>query len=974
MRVGTLCLLLGVVFSLGLVPTSGLAFWSDKKIELVQEGTFDDKNNVPIEKVLEEYGLCKEGDWRSLSSQDGKKTVSYRCLYDVKALLMDTFAQQHMTDASLQNAVMEDLAEQDFALDYLLTFAVDEKASTFALSHMDFVFKGTKQAVSPQEFSAQVDKILRKKSFTLPLTGKAGQLFAYTAQKQLLSTQASYQKSQSHVGKLPESFKGEGSITLVTTLHDLVFDDAQQSIQGQLTMELVAMPAKTAENVQEEAGYFFKYFRAALGPRPQVLYTENVPVRLVPATTHVSKMHFVSANNKAQVFFEKSDATAPKDMRIEYVHGTQGHTLTPAQNAAQTQAPVQSAEQAQAKPQQSTLAGQSESPVLVETADKNAVAAPVVLSAEEREKRAKVRQIVQDVVGSYGFDAAGMEGSASIAPVKDDEQSIAVSIKTVHVQALHLCGYEGICTYKDSGFLCAMVNTPEGMDSTFPLVPMEEGFSIPVNPSFLCGARGFMHGEYSRCEENSVGPLSMTVIPVEVIHEGDAYIVRFTDDGSESLDFVSQAQAEFLETMIGKKVLVHYNKNQVWDAEKNFCKRGKEIIAVVDASLPEVQLLGGYSHISKDVRGYAFIEPNFENKALFNVHFNNYSNDLDKNCQFAGECYAEGQGFFCQSFDHAQKEFFEIIPTRHGFTVPKNSTNICEYTDFMSGKYSKCDSVTYANSSISGVLLEVDQENFADTTLIVDSYGNKILVSVTKEQVAQAQHFVGKKVFISYADKQFWSMHDRACVREKQMISINDTTLIQESLLGNYQHNAKGVQGSAIVSPATKQSLEEQTPFHIEVINKGLASQETCSFSGICTPGGKGFVCQSQANGEQEKEFLTLIPQDNGFDIALSLSSMCSMKGMRAGNYSKCTKQTLGAGTVTGTLTTVKEEENGTIYFVVQINDKEMAFTMTHGRLDLTQKLVGKKVLVHYKDEQKWHEQEKICAKMRTFTSIKEVK
>ncbi len=938
------------------------AFFGDERIELVQDGTFTKDSNVRIEKALEDYNLCTRGDWRSTPTNDGKKVVTYRCQYNTPTAIKTMLSTQQVLDPQVQEAVLKNLEEQEFALDFLLTFTIDDAVKHFSLAQMAFVFKGTEQAMPAQVVPVQLQHILQNKPLVLPLEGKGAHFFAYTVHKYLLGEQESYQKVQKHQGMLPDSFQGKGSVALVSKLGDVQFDDATQAITGTLVMSLVATPEK---DTQEESGYFLKYFKAALGPQPVVLYTESLPVQLVPQMQALPAIHFASPNKKAQVFFEKKTPLAPVDMRIEYVHAspkTAGQVTTQAaEQGAGQEAGVVVIKDPIVTPQTPTASPATPSVVTGES-KKDVVPAP------------KENIAVTNIVGNYGYNAQGMEGSARITPQENDTQSVQVTIKTVNVQALHLCEYEGLCTYKDNVFLCAMEGTPEGMDSTFTLIPADDAFSVPTNPVFLCGARGFMHGEYSRCEEDSSGPLVMTVIPVEIIQEDDTYIARFTDDGSESLDFISKAQAEFLETMIGKKVLVHYNKNQIWDEQKNFCKRTKEIISVVDASLPEVQLYGGYSIYNDAVRGYAYIEPNFETDAVFNVHLNNYSPDLKENCQFAGACYTEGKGFLCKSFDQDQKEFFEILPTENGFTVPKNDTNICEYKDFMSGKYKKCESIAYGIFSISGTLLSVDQENFAESTMIIDSYGNKILVSLTKEQVAQAQSFVGKKIFVSYEDKQFWSVHDRACVREKQMLAINDISLIQENLMGKYQHQAQGVQGSAILAPAPKESLEEFAPFSIELYNKGLMSQEECSFSGICTPGGMGFMCKGQGEGKKDKEFLTLIPQAEGFDITLSLSTSCAMKGIRAGNYTKCTEQTLNAGTVSGTLIAVEEDTKGNIHFVVQINDKKMPFNMTHGRLDLVQKLIGKKVLVHYKDEQKWDEQANVCTKIRNFTSIKEVK
>ncbi len=950
-----------VVFALTLFPVHGHAFFSDKKIDLVQESTFKKSSNVMIEKALDNYNLCQDGDWRS-QPDDGKHVVTYRCQYDTPLAIKNTLVQQGIVDPQVQEMILNDLQEQDFALDMLLTFAIDDKVEHFNLAKIALIHKGSAQELAPETFSTHVESILQKKPLSFLLEGKAGNIFNYTTHKHLLSAQKEYQNTQSHMGTLPDSFQGKGSISLVSKLNDLVFNDKDKSITATLTMDMVATPSAQKT---DDSGYFLKYFKSALGPRPVVLYSESLPVQLIPQGKELRNIHFTTADNKAQIFFEKKDLTAPKAIRIEYVHAYEDKDKhTEKKNPSQTVAPAAT-----------DSAPKKESPEGTPQVQPEVTPPATLVVAPE------VKKEIPNIVGNYGYNAQGMEGSARIQAIEGKTDSVQVNINTVNVQALHLCHYDGICTYEDDSYICIMSDKPtEGMQDTFEILPAEDGFTIANNPPYLCGARGFLNGDYSRCEEASNGPLSMMVIPVEIIHEDENYIARFSDDGSESVDFVSKEQAEFLETMIGKKVLVHYNKNQIWDEEKNFCKRSKEIIAISDASLAEVQLLGGYSHTGENLRGYAFIEPNFENQAVFNVHLNNYSKDLKDNCQFAGECYPEGHGFICKSLDQDQKEFFEILPTEQGFMVPKNTSNTCQHSNFMSGKYNKCENINYGMSSISGTLLEIDQDNFAETTMIIDSYGNKILVILSKEQMALAQSFVGKKIFVSYEDKQSWNMHDRACVREKQLISISDAVLIQKEMMGNYLHTSKGVQGSAILSPipstteknTNTSDANKEKNFNLELHNTGLVSQETCSFTGICSPGGLGFSCQS--TDKERTEFLTLVPEKGGFSVALSLSSSCTMKGIRSGKYTKCTEQTLNAGTVSGTLASVQEEKNGQIYFVVKINDKEMPFTMTHGRLDFIQQLIGKKVLVNYKDQQKWQAQEKLCQKVRSFTSIKEVK
>ncbi len=950
-----------VVLALTLFPVHGQAFFSDKKIDLVQESTFTKNSNVLIEKALDNYRLCQNGDWRS-QPEGGKQVVTYRCQYDTPLIVKNILTEQGITDPQMQDTILSDLQEQDFALDMLLTFAIDDKVEHFTVAKIALIYKGSAQEFAPETFSTHIENILQKKPLPFLLEGKAGSIFNYTVHKHLLSAQQEYQKTQNHMGSLPASFQGKGSISLTSKLSDLVFNDKDKSITATLTMDMVAIPSAQKN---DDSGYFLKYFKSALGPRPVVLYSESLPVQLVPQGKALGNIHFASADKKAQVFFEKKDLLAPKAIRIEYVHAHE-HKAKHSEKKSPSDT---------VSPKATDSAPQKEKPQVTPKITPAVTPAVTLVVAPE------VKKEVPNIVGNYGYNAQGMEGSARIQAIEGKTDSVQVNINTVNVQALHLCHYDGVCTYEEDSYICVMSNTPtEGMQDTFEIFPAEDGFTIANNPSYLCGARGFLNGDYSRCEEASNGPLSMMVIPVEIIHEEENYIARFSDDGSESVDFVSKEQAEFLETMIGKKVLVHYNKNQIWDEEKNFCKRSKEIIAISDASLAEVQLLGGYSHTGDNLRGYAFIEPNFENQAVFNVHLNNYSPDLKDNCQFAGECYPEGHGFICKSLDQDQKEFFEILPTEQGFMVPKNTSNTCQHKNFMSGKYNKCKSIDYGSSSISGTLLEIDQDSFAETTMIIDSYGNKILISLSKEQISSAQGFVGKKIFVSYEDKQSWNMHDRACVREKQLISINDAVLIQKEMMGNYRHNAKGVQGSAILAQLPSSSTQntnttdanKEKNFSLELHNTGIVSQETCSFIGICSPGGLGFSCQS--TDKERTEFLTLVPENDGFSIALSLSSSCTMKGIRSGKYTKCAEQTLNAGTVSGTLAAVREDKNGQISFVVKINEKEMPFIMTHGRLDLIQELIGKKVLVNYKNEQKWQAQEKLCQNVRSFTSIKEVK
>ncbi len=899
------------------------AFFGDDNISIVQDAKFFEENKKNIEDVLDDYNFCSDGTWYKKDFKQDIKYVIYRCEYSPEQRLVTALQNKHIVDKELIKNVIakfkKDKFIKDLASDLLFYFKANAEKEEFKFSGLSYTYNGEEQAINSGEVSKYIDNIVNNRPIALPLSEQENKRLIYTLQKILLNSQKSYESTKIISENSDISQTDIKEVSLKANLNNFVFNDDLLSISASLSISISSMPPKIPDE-----GYFLKYFKAALAEQPKVLHKMTIPVALEVNARNPKAFNFVSVDKLALFSFNKNDLNVvePKEIYIAY------------QQVAEKKLNN-----------------------IIELNTK---------------KTTKAQFVIEDIIGNYGYNYPGMEGSASIDAVEGHPNRVRLNVKTVNVKALHLCQYNGLCAFEDNKFICSIKNVPQGMENTFEMHALEDAFSIMSSPAFLCGARGFMHGDYSRCNDESSGPLSMLVIPVEIIDESDKFIVRFNDNGSESLDFISKEQAEFLENMIGKKVLVYYNQNQIWDSTRNFCKRSKEIIDIKDASQPAVKMLGGYSYLNGDVQGTAYIEPDFESKAIFKIHLNNYSKDLEKNCQFAGACYPEGNGFICKSFDEiaSSKEFFEIIPTPEGFTVPVNSTNSCKYKNFMSGQYSKCEKTTFGIFSISGVLQEIIHDSFMFTTMELDSDGYKILIRLDNEQVSNAQSLIGKKLFVTYEDEQYWDLHDRTCIREKRLLSMQEIKKVQESLLGRFKHEAQNVQGSAIITSVQ----DNPEAFNLELLNIGDISQQKCTFSGMCVARGAGFVCQGFESDGKNKNILTLIPSEDGFNIPMHFESTCQMKGLKTGKYTKCIEKTLNSGAVTGVLTKLEEGELNNIVLNVQINDRQMQLYAPIQQLKVLKALLGKNVLVHYQDVQSWHEEQKLCFQLRTFTTIKEVK
>ncbi len=916
-----------------MTPMSSWAFFTNSKINIVQEGTFS--HNVPneatIEDVLDEYTLCEDGDWDTYTSDKNEEIVTYQCTYSTKEAIKSNLKALNIKDAELEKETLANLEDKDFALDVLITFTVNEEKETFTLNNLQYLYKGQEQAASPEQLPIQVKNLLEKKPLTLPLlytSGKAGKIFAYTLEKLLLKSEESINYTAPFYENLGFTYSIKNAPQLTAKLSDLAFDDKTQQIKAKLAFSL-QVPGKKID-VEKEKGYFIKYFRAALSGSPKVLQSQTFDVYLRPNHEDPTIFTFEDKDKNFVMSFAKKSLMPlkPKAIKVSYKGAIE--------------------------------------PGVKDYIKKNT------------DTSASPQGVINELLGNFVYEAEGMKGSVRILPDANNESTVKVYLNTVNVQALHLCEYEGNCTFTENKYLCPIKDAPEGMESFFEIVPSDTGFSISQNPSLLCGVRGFMSGDYSRCNEQTSGPLTMVLVPMEIIHEDATYIVRFTDDGAESLEFVSQKQAEFLEKMIGKNVLVHYNQSQMWNEEKKFCNRSKEIISVEDATKPEAKLLGGYSHASAELKGYAFIEPDFTAKSAFNIHLNNYSNDLEKNCQFAGDCYAEGEGFICNTFDREQNpdEYFELVPSKEGFIVLNNPTNTCTYEGFMSGKYEKCDNKIFSRSSISGQLKNVNEEDFMYTHIIIVADKQEIDMRIGVDQIALAKSLIGKDVLINFVDEQYWGEHDRACVREKRVTSIQAISAVKNSLVGNYGHNADGISGSAIISEV------ENTPdsFVLTLKNLGLNSKASCSFSGVCEPNQKGFLCKSMQVENNTPNYITVIPSADGFSIPVDISNNCKMRSLHAGKYSKCVKKTLGSASVTGLFTEIIDKNKNEVSLVIIVQGQKHLITLPKSvkdfkrQLDLLKDLLGKNVTVNYSEEQSWNDQDKLCTRVRYFTSIKTVK
>ncbi len=912
-------------------PQHSWAFFTPEVIEIVQKGSFDVEKNTLIEDVLDDYALCKRGEWDTYTTEKKENIVTYQCEYAVDQAIKTQLKILQVTDVNIQNEVISELNDKDFSLNVLFAFSVNEKKKTFALQSIEYVFGNEKLGTTAAQSKAQVKKILENKPLTLQIPRTAHNAFAalsYALEKVILNSEKNFSYAAPFYEDIGFAYTIKHAPLLTATLSDFQFDDETMRIKATANLSIEAAGKKV--DVEKEKGYFIKYFKAALANSPIVLQREEVEVFLRKNPDNITNFTFESIDKTFSISFVKNNSLplVQKAIKVSY----KGNINQEVKDFIQKNAKI--------------------------------AATPQGISNE--------------LLGNYVYDADGMKGSVRIRQYESEQSAVHVALNTVNVQALHLCEYEGICTLTDGKYVCPIKDAPEGMESFFEIVPSEFGFNIPQNPSLLCGVRGFMSGDYSRCIEQTSGPLTMIVVPMEIIHEDETFIVRFTDNGAESLEFITQKQAEFLETMIGKNVLVHYNQSQVWNTQKNFCNRSREIISVEDATKPEAKLLGGYSHMDDKLKGYAFIEPDFSAKSAFTIHLNNYSMDLEKNCQFAGECYAEGSAFICKTFDKEQNtdEYFELIPSGQGFLVIDNPTNTCAYTGFMPGNYEKCVNKIFSNSSVFGKLIAVDESDFMYTHVIIRSDGIEVDMRIGIDQIALAKSLLNKDVFVSFVDEQYWGEHDRTCVREKKVTRIQTVSTIKESLMGNYVHVAEGISGSAIIGEVEN----VKDAFFLTLKNLGLHSGASCAFSGVCRPAKNGFLCQSLGNPNDAKKTVTVIPSDDGFNIALDITTQCKIRSLPAGNYTKCVKKTLGASTVTGLLTKVNEMDSSKAHVTIMVNAMPKVIDLPVNSADFKQQLADVKsflnqnVTVSYTEDQDWNEKDKLCKYTRTFTAIKAVK
>ncbi len=916
-------------------PCTGQAFFTDSKIEIVQEGFFESHKeslkNILIEDALMRYNYCKNSEWDTYTNEKNEEIVTFKCNYASAEAIRTNLKALGVLDVKTQEEVIMELEDRDFSLDLLLFFKVNESQKDFSFLGMEYLYNDEKVGGFLEQNKTQILNILEDKPLTLSLIAnkdKAFAEFSYALEKVILSSEKEYKYAAPFFGDLGFTYNVKNAPILTATLSDLDFDDENMRIMGKLAFTLQYLGKKI--DVQKEKGYFLKYFKAALASSPQILQSEKFDVYFRKNSDELTHFLFENKDQTFTISFEKKSLAtlAPEAIKIQYNGNINQEVKDFVKKIAEISASPQG--------------------------------------------------ISNELLGNYVYESEGMKGSVRIRQDEKLPNSVHVFLNTVNVQALHLCDYEGICTFSENKYVCPIKDAPEGMEAFFEIVPSDNGFNIPQNPSLLCGARGFMSGDYSRCTEQTNGPLTMIVVPMEIIHEDDTYIVRFTDDGAESLEFVSQKQAEFLEDMIGKNVLVHYNQSQIWNTEKNFCNRSKEIISVEDATRPEAKLLGGYSHINPELKGYAFIEPDFTAKSAFNIHLNNYSNDLEKNCQFAGECYAEGKGFICNTFDKEQNpdEYFEIIPSNQGFLVINNATNTCVYTGFMAGRYDKCDNKVFSNSSISGKLIAVNEEDFMYPHVIILSEGIEVDMRIGIDQIALAKSLLNQDVFVSFVDEQYWGEHDRACVREKRVTRLQTILAVKNSLLGNYIHNADGINGSAIISEV--ENAEDS--FFLTLKNEGLISKVSCPFSGICRSAKNGFICQSLGASDKSKTFVTVIPNDDGFSIPFDISYSCKMRSLNAGSYSKCTKKKIGSSSVTGLLKEIREESSQLVEIVMMMQGRKKIINILKNTPEFSNHLahvknfLGKNVTVGYTEEQDWDEKGSLCRRLRLYTSIKVVR
>lgn len=96
------------------------------------------------------------------------------------------------------------------------------------------------------------------------------------------------------------------------------------------------------------------------------------------------------------------------------------------------------------------------------------------------------------LTGNYVYQEQGFEGNLAI---QNKNSQAEVSLLTVHIDSLHTCTYEGICTLNKGIITCANTSKP---------------FTITVNNDILtvvsegnqelCGIRGYFAGNYKKAK------------------------------------------------------------------------------------------------------------------------------------------------------------------------------------------------------------------------------------------------------------------------------------------------------------------------------------------------------------------------------------------------------------------------------------------------------------------------------------------
>ncbi len=191
------------------------------------------------------------------------------------------------------------------------------------------------------------------------------------------------------------------------------------------------------------------------------------------------------------------------------------------------------------------------------------------------------------LVGNYIYEEAGQSGGAIISP--EGKDNIKVDLNTVNVESLHTCSFEGICTPSatdKNNYICKVNQEDDSEHAFFNIKPTKDGFQILENPTFLCGARSFMLGEYSKCTTKTFEPSSFTAKIIDIIIDESGAMVQLSSDGAHSMDSISKEQAELLQSLKGKDVKITYSQKQHWDQEEKMCQRTRIFTSIEEVKNP----------------------------------------------------------------------------------------------------------------------------------------------------------------------------------------------------------------------------------------------------------------------------------------------------------------------------------------------------------------------------------------------------